>query len=47
MYNNSLHADCHKQHVFCEKKKLQKPRPLWQPVKLALAGKGYYHDRQN
>ena len=37
--NNSLHADCHKRHVFCEKKKPQKPRPLWQPVKLALGFK--------
>lgn len=31
---NCLHADCHKRHVFC--KKPQKPRHLWQPVKLAL-----------
>ena len=35
-YNNSLHADCHKCHGFCEKKKPQKPRHLWHPVKLAL-----------
>ena len=35
-HNNSLHADCHKRHIFYEKKKPQKLRHLWQPVKLAL-----------
>ncbi len=37
IHNNSLHADSHKRHDFCEKEKSQKPRPLWHPVKLALA----------
>ncbi len=31
-----MHADCHKHHVFCEKKKPQKPYPLWHPLKLVL-----------
>jgi hypothetical protein len=31
-----MHRDCRKRHGFCEKKEPQKPRPLWQPVKLAL-----------
>ena len=34
--NNNLHADCHKRHGFCKEKELQKPRHLWQQVKLAL-----------
>ena len=37
--NNNLHADCHKRHGFCKEKELQKPRHLWQQVKLALENK--------
>ena len=44
-HNNSLHADCHKRHRFCEEKEPQKMRPLCQPVKLALSEPFRYRSR--
>ncbi len=45
-HNNNLHADCHKRHGFCEEKEPQKSRPLWQPVKLALAAINLVHSTE-